>query len=207
MIINKKKIGRPREFDENKVLGSIMNLFWTYGYFGTSLSMIEQATGLKKQSLYIAFGDKQAMYIAALANYEKIVVDGASDDLRGIGAPLDRINNFLSAPIKAAFDQEDTRGCFLCNASVDRAALDTETERLVKRAFKKLETALCKAIAETEQIPDPAKHEEQARLFLAVYAGLRVMARSGLERAHLEAARDLALSLSQAGLSTTISIE
>lgn len=201
MVTNRKRTGRPRAFDEDEVLGHIMDLFWTNGYFGTSLSMIEQATGLKKQSLYAAFGDKHAMYLAALANYERIVIDGASDALQGSGAPLERITDFLSAPIKAAFDQGDTRGCFLCNASADRAALDPDTERLVERGFRKLETALSKAMAETEKIPDPSNHRQQARLFLAVYAGLRVMARSGLNRAHLESARDLALSLSQISLS------
>lgn len=194
MISNTKKMGRPREFEEVKVLNDIMELFWIHGYSGTSLSMIEQATGLKKQSLYAAFGDKKALYLAALANYERVVVDGACDSLKGSGLPLERIGDFLSAPIKATFDQDDTRGCFLCNASTDRAALDSDIKRLVERGFKKLEEALCHVIAQVDTTVDASKDIEQARLLLAVYAGLRVMARGGLSRAHLESARDLALS-------------
>lgn len=195
-------VGRPRQFDESKVLGKIMDLFWMHGYHGTSLATIEQATDLKKQSLYAAFGDKHSMYLKALANYEHTVVDGAGAALRGSGSPLDRIRDFLSAPIRAAFDQDDLRGCFLCNASADRAALDPETERLVARGFRKLEASLVRALEDATPVADPKgasqdkelDHTGQARLFLAVYSGLRVMVRGGMERCYLESARDRALA-------------
>lgn len=192
-----KKPGRPREFDEGEILAKIMDLFWANGYFGTSLAMIEQATEIKKQSLYTAFGDKHGMYLAALINYEKTIVRGAIDGLRSANPPIQRIHEFLSAPIMATFDHDDKRGCFLCNASADRAALDSDTQRLVARGFKKLETALANALAEAGGASKPTDHLEEARLLLAVYSGLRVMARSGLDRKQLECARDLAISLSQ----------
>jgi AcrR family transcriptional regulator len=195
-----RAVGRPRGFDESKVLGQIMDLFWMQGFHGTSLAAIEQTTGLKKQSLYAAFGDKHSMYLKALANYEHIVIDAAGTALRGSGPPLKRISDFLSAPINAAFDKGDTRGCFLCNASADRAALDPETEQLVERGFMKLEAALARALADETPHERQADHSEQARLFLAVYSGLRVMAQSGMARNHLESARDLALASSTPAL-------
>ncbi|MDG1858569.1 MAG: TetR/AcrR family transcriptional regulator, partial [Emcibacteraceae bacterium] len=74
--MNKKStVGRPREFDKDKVLKIIMNLFWENGYEATSLSEITSATGLKKGSLYSAFGDKHAMYLSAIDHYELNVVD------------------------------------------------------------------------------------------------------------------------------------
>ena len=61
--------GRPRSFDTDEVLGRVRDTFWKYGYAGTSMDQLSAATGLHKPSLYGAFGDKKALYLAALDNY------------------------------------------------------------------------------------------------------------------------------------------
>ena len=67
-------MARPRAFDPDTALQDVMNVFWKKGYEGASLQDIEAATGLNKQSLYRAFGDKRAMYLAALDIYEKNII-------------------------------------------------------------------------------------------------------------------------------------
>jgi TetR/AcrR family transcriptional regulator, transcriptional repressor for nem operon len=61
-----QNMARPREFDDESVLNLIADVFTTHGYSGTSMSMLSQATGMGKQSLYNAFGDKEALYIQAI---------------------------------------------------------------------------------------------------------------------------------------------
>lgn len=52
-------------------LSSIMfSLFASKGYEATSLNDLTQATGTKPATLYQAFGNKEGMYIAALAHYK-----------------------------------------------------------------------------------------------------------------------------------------
>ena len=58
--------GRPRSFDTDDVLARVRDTFWKYGYAGTSMDQLSAATGLHKPSLYGAFGDKKALYLAAL---------------------------------------------------------------------------------------------------------------------------------------------
>ena len=70
-----KVIGRPREFDEDEALAKILDVFWAKGFEGTSMSDLETATGLRKGSLYAAFGDKRAMYLKALALYGRTAID------------------------------------------------------------------------------------------------------------------------------------
>lgn len=64
-------MARPRSFQPEETLKQIKALFWQRGYEATSMSDIEQATGLKKQSLYRVFGDKRAMYMASLKDYDQ----------------------------------------------------------------------------------------------------------------------------------------
>ena len=63
-------MARPREFDQEKVLDALRDVFWQHGYEGTSYADIMQATGLQKGSLYAAYGDKRALYLQALARYD-----------------------------------------------------------------------------------------------------------------------------------------
>jgi AcrR family transcriptional regulator len=186
--------GRPREFDESAALDAMMGLFWEKGFEGASLADIMTATGLKKASLYAAFGDKRSMYLNALAHYHRKAVDAATHALRANGDPLARIKAFVSSPIDAVAVQKDRRGCFLCNASADQAALSPETSKAVKRGFDALRAALAHALADLSPSMTAEKREARAWMLLSVYSGLRIMARSGLSTKSLETARDEAIS-------------
>ncbi|MEO1013994.1 MAG: TetR/AcrR family transcriptional regulator [Pseudomonadota bacterium] len=185
--------GRPREFDEEEVAERMMSLFWEVGYEGAALSDIIAATGLQKGSLYKAFGGKRRMYLRALRRYESQAVDAAAEMLVGPGEPGRRLAAFLSAPIDAVTAGGDRRGCFLCNASADQAALDPETQAIVRRGFGKLGAALAAAVGEARPQWSAERIEQKAQLLIAAYSGLRVMARAGVAPRFLVAARDAAL--------------
>lgn len=187
-------VGRPREFDEEEVMTKIMNQFWKHGYEGTALSDIISVTGLQKGSLYKAFGSKHNMYVLALALYEQNVVNTAETLLKGGGTSYDRIKTFLSYPIEAAFSDNDRRGCFLCNASSDYTGTDTETLERVRRGFEKLTRGLRAALTDLHPKGAPDDISAKARMLLAIYSGLRVMARTAKDRKPLEQARDAALA-------------
>ncbi len=59
-------MGRERNFTETEVIDHAADLFSAHGFSGTSVAMLTEATGLGKQSLYNAFGDKQALYLKAV---------------------------------------------------------------------------------------------------------------------------------------------
>lgn len=185
--------GRPREFDSDEVMTKIMNLFWQQGYEATGLSDIIAATGLGKASLYAAFGNKQAMYLAAIGRYESLMVDGAVAGLRAADVqPLARVAAFLSAPIVALTDN-DRRGCFLCNAAADRAAIDPDAGALVLQGYAKMRRTIEATLGDA--FPDAgARLSGQAELVLALYSGLRVMARAGTAPEILGRARDAGLA-------------
>ena len=183
------RLGRPRNFNEDKVLDQIVELFWEDGYEATGLSSITSKTGLVKASLYAAFGNKRQMYIKALDRYEIIVIDPGCDLLRdATQPPAQRLKAFFSLPINAVRDDSDLRGCFLCNASADQASVDPEIAEAVQRGYAKLQDALADAIRELGETGQAAK--SKAAFAIATYTGLRVMARSGTPVAALELARD-----------------
>ena len=187
------QVGRPREFDEEEVMTKIMNRFWKYGYEGTTLSDIISVTGLQKGSLYKAFGSKQNMYNLALGLYDRTVVKGAEALLTGNRPPLERIDAFLSFPIDAAFVNNDRRGCFLCNASSGYSGASPETLEQIQRGYKKLSRGLTAALEELRPLQSRENNAARTQMLLAVYSGLRVMARTAKTKQELEQARDSAI--------------
>ena len=62
-------MGRPREFDKERVLDEAMEVFWRHGYEGTTIAELTAAMGINPPSLYAAFGSKEGLLKAALDHY------------------------------------------------------------------------------------------------------------------------------------------
>ena len=194
-----KAMGRPREFDAEEALAAIMEVFWIKGFEGASLSDLVSATGLKKGSLYAAFGDKRAMYGKALALYDRTRIAATVKALSGAGAPLARIDSFLQAAVgegaRRSAAKSDPRGCFVCNAAIDQAPVDGDAERQVQASLARMEAALEAALAEqgAETGVPASALRRQARHLMSVYFGLRVLAKAGAAPEVLKDAKDTAL--------------
>ncbi|WEV64696.1 helix-turn-helix domain-containing protein [Bifidobacterium sp. ESL0732] len=59
-------MARPRSFDEHKVLERCREVFCVHGYDATSIDDLVVATGLKRGSLYQAFGSKRGVFLKVL---------------------------------------------------------------------------------------------------------------------------------------------
>src|SRR5438105_15833396 len=62
-------MGRPREFDEAVALDAAVARFWRRGFEATSVRDLAAGMGISCTSLYNAFGDKRALFRAALERY------------------------------------------------------------------------------------------------------------------------------------------
>jgi len=192
-------MGRPREFDEDVALDAIMGVFWAQGFEGTSMSDLVGATGLKKGSLYAAFGNKRAMYHKALTLYDRTLIDATVRGLQGDGTPRFRIEQFLDAAVSRVSSRSGGRGCFVCNASIDQAPTDDGTARLVQASLTRLEAALADVVSELgggTRGSDGAASDARlrARHLMSVYFGLRVLAKAGATTDVLEDVQRAALA-------------
>lgn len=176
-------MARPREFEIEAALDRAMEVFWAKGYEGSSLQDLLQAMGIARGSLYKAFQDKRSIYLAALDRYDRTVVQAGvnllTDPAMGDGA--NRVRRFLEAPYDAVALRKDRRGCFLCNAAVDRAPADPAIQAQVVAIMKRLERSIEQALKESRQARrwSTVRRARVASVILNAYTGLRVLARSG----------------------------
>lgn len=180
-------MARPRKFDESTVVENIKNLFWEKGFEGTSYADLMAVSGLHKGSLYQAFGDKRALYLKALGAYDNMEVDGAVQLLTRGKNGGKQIAILLGMVIDAVAKGNDRRGCFLCNAAVDQAPYEPQTEKAVKAGFTKMNDAFLQALSDVDDVKTRKKLAAEA---MAVYFGMRVMAKSGVPIKMLRHARE-----------------
>ncbi|SNT48008.1 TetR/AcrR family transcriptional regulator, transcriptional repressor for nem operon [Asanoa hainanensis] len=180
-------MGRNREFDADHALDAAMHTFWERGYDGTSLSDLTEATGVGRQSLYLAFGDKQKLYLAALDRYREhffVPLVEALDTSTDVRTALrDAILPLIDG---SCVDQPE--GCLLVAAATERATEDAAVRTRVTAAFAGLETALLEAAQRSRaagRVSDTVDLTGWAAMAVAVIQGLRVLAAGGTDRGTL----------------------
>ena len=175
--------GRPRGFDSGEVLGAATERFRTRGYAGTSLDDLVDATGLRRPSLYAAFGDKRALYLATL---ERTIerAGRAFDQLIAAELPLRQSLQVMFRTVIDGFLTGETgpSGCIMVSTSATSAVDDAEIRARLAE-FVKLEDEKIAALLVARGDPLAAAH---ARLATSVIHSLSVRARAGAGRAELD---------------------
>ena len=87
--------GRPREFDTEQALERAMEVFWADGYEAASVQTLLDAMGINRGSMYDTFGDKHALFLAAIEHYGTTVFRCFEQDLACPGPVLECIRRTL----------------------------------------------------------------------------------------------------------------
>lgn len=110
-------VGRPRLFDEEAVLTELTSLFWRQGYGQTSMTDIEECSGVHKPSLYRTFGTKEELFATVLRRYlvERMAMLAALIDQAGPG--IAGVHRFLTLFEADAISERGRDGCLMVMAS------------------------------------------------------------------------------------------
>jgi TetR/AcrR family transcriptional repressor of nem operon len=190
-------MARERSFSEPKVLQRAADVFSTHGYGATSVAMLCEATGLGKQSLYNAFGDKQALYLKSLdcaAGRFGAAVAGMQAAPSGRAA----LQHFFDGLVAVCASGEPAlRSCIVTTGLLE--SVDDPSLRMSLQAKWQATHELLRAAVERGQkdgsVRNPAPSAELADLLISFMSGLRVTARVDATPARLQRTADLAMAL------------
>ena len=176
------------KFDEQEVLRRARDLFWRKGYAATSIQDLEQATGIKRSSLYNSFGGKRALYERTLREYQR-------ESRRSLPAPGPRAPARLKAMLRRAIVRGDDTplGCYLVNATTELAETDAQMERFVADNRESLVARFREFLAGAQgqgELSPTADPEALANFLFAGYNGLQVAVQTGMGRPELCAVAD-----------------
>ena len=88
-------MSRPCAYDRDEMLCRATALFWERGFSNTSVDDIVQATGVNRSSLYTAFADKNALFLASLEHYLETVTRAKLEGLARGESAATAIRRFL----------------------------------------------------------------------------------------------------------------
>jgi TetR/AcrR family transcriptional repressor of nem operon len=182
-------MGRPREFDFNDTLELAMQAFWAKGYEATSLDDLCTATGLGRSSLYATFGDKQSLYLSALAHYESAAVVRIAAAISSGKSPLDGISSFINRIIEDIVAGPGRRGCFIGNCAAELARQDRTVASHVRQSMDRIRNTFRNALAQARdegQLPKNADVDALAAFLMSGIQGLRLVGKANPDRAVLE---------------------
>ncbi|TGX49183.1 TetR/AcrR family transcriptional regulator [Sphingomonas gei] len=191
-------MGRHREFDVDEVLDAAVKVFWRKGYEGTTYGDLVDATGVERPALYSAFGNKEALFIKALARYDERYLDYMPEALA-----LPTAREVATRIIRQAVDLNtrfpEHTGCLGINGGL-AVSDDAEPVRRKLNEYRlagqdRLRERFARAKADGD-LPDSADPLALAAFVTTVTQGIAVQAKAGLDRETLELVANEALSCS-----------
>ncbi len=157
-----------------------MRTFWAHGFEATTLDRLEKATGLQRQSLYNSFGDKAAMFDAALARYRE-QVGAPLQALVKHEEPAVALRDYLEGHATMLSDPGTPGGCLIASCSSELGQRDDPLGLRMRQETAAATVAFREMFAAWQtqgKLTPGADPGRLAALLAAVVRGLAVLGRS-----------------------------
>jgi TetR/AcrR family transcriptional regulator, transcriptional repressor for nem operon len=171
-------VARKKEFDPDIALDRAIALFRSSGFAAVSTAELCDAMGLARQSMYDTFGDKAALYDAALRRYQlagRASIEGCMNGR----SPLEAITAVFDT-LAVLPTSERRRGCMLINAIGELVAIDSNVASIARSNQRSLIALFVNAVRSGQALGEiDLKHDplEAATQLMASFYGIRVMAK------------------------------
>lgn len=185
---------------KDDLIAATKELLWAVGYESMSPKRVLQESGAGQGSLYHHFTGKEDLARQALEEVEAELRQRAEEVLLGDGAPLERIDRFLSLKRVAI------RGCRIGRLVPESEVIESSLHAPIRRYFQHLgnmlEGVLLQAKERGELAPEVSAPQIAAVIMASVQGGY-ILARAAQDdsamTAALDGARALLAQLERAG--------
>ena len=169
--------GRPRIFDEQNVIDKAIEVFWKKGYEAASAEELLTAMNIGKGSFYLSFkGGKKELYEKALEQFSNKGVERFNAALANANNPVEFLKNFFLSMADSPKERQ-LKGCYLGNAIIEMANIDTKTKNKAAKLLARLEGSFKTIIEKAQQdnlIRTKENPELLARLLINLWNGINI---------------------------------
>lgn len=190
--------GRPREFEIEDALDKAIIVFSERGYHAASISELKDAMGLAAGSLYKAFKDKKAVFLASFDRYKQVRNALLDQELAEGANGRDKVSRMLRFYAEASHGENGRRGCLVVGTAIELAVYDADAAERVGRSMARTEAMIEALIREGQadgSIPPAIDPLATAHVLLSVTQGLRVLGKTGPNRDRAFSVVDAAMKL------------
>jgi TetR/AcrR family transcriptional repressor of nem operon len=185
-------MARPRSFEIDEALDSAIDVFWDHGYEATSMADLMEAMGLQKGSIYKAWKDKRALFLAALRRYldhgyERLGAIASGEPRAALQALFTHFTNTCS---------QSKRGCFAMNTAVELGPHDPRVVKLLAAHHTRVVDLIAEVIRRGQAarvFRTDRSAQDLARFVFLVITGMVTRSKEALSAEQARCAADLAL--------------
>lgn len=191
-------MARTREFDERQALIAAMLVFWEKGFEATSIQDLEEAMGLKRTSIYNAFGNKRQIFNRILQCYKESVMSAlfvAMDEAPNIREGLKRL---LNGALDIHFDTDNPGGCLVVLSVLESGQHDEASSDELMQTIQDLKTGLQQRLKKAKQSGELSPDLDvavTATTIASIMTGMMVLGKAHFSRASLNRTIKQVLSL------------
>lgn len=186
-------MGRTATFDRADVIESARDLFWSHGYEATTIPDLEQATGLKRSSLYHAFGSKKGLFDEVVENYLAEKVRPLLACITDEGAAPGVLADYFATLSQSVRTADSHPGCLLIAAANAPVGTDPTVSAAISGYYDDLFVAFRTGVGRLRPHLTASEADGRARALVALTISALALARTSkpLALANLHAAQEL----------------
>ncbi|MGV8842802.1 MAG: TetR/AcrR family transcriptional regulator [Pseudomonas sp.] len=186
---------RTARFDRQIALDRAVELFWSRGYYASSMKDIEKALDMRPGSLYATFGSKSGLFAEALQAYASRGADNFRQMVEESPGVIDGLKRYLRsfAGPCSSDAQAPAQACMLIKTLLEVNAEDTALLAQVEAMLATIERRFCEALEKAKaqgELRADVECPRLARLLQAQIIGLRAFAERSVPRPQIEALVD-----------------
>lgn len=188
-------MARQKAFDKEEVLDKAMYLFWKKGYHGTSMQDLVDHLGISRSSMYDTFGGKYALFLDSLSRYQAQQSAQIDQALTNEEDLEEFLKSFFMGVVDECRQDEENKGCFTVNTSVELASHDERIGAVVGEDISTFIEKFEKFFEDAQDNWRLGSNEDPKALALMVYntmAGIRLVSRTKPKEGVLEAIAETA---------------
>ncbi len=144
-------MARTREFDERQALVSAMLVFWEKGFEATSIQDLEDAMGLKRTSIYNAFGNKRQIFNRILQCYKESVMSALFVAMDGAPDIREGLKRLLNGALDIHFDTDNPGGCLVVLSVLESGQHDEASSDELAQTIQDLKAGLQQRLKKAKQ--------------------------------------------------------
>jgi len=170
------------------IIETVAPLFNKFGYVGTSMSDLTEATGLTKGAIYGNFENKEALALSAFEYNRNILLSEIRIKLAVDGSALDKIFSLITFYRQYDVFTLPHGGCPILNVGVDAQHNNSQLAAAVKETVKEIEGEIALALENGQnkgEIRLPVPPLQFARQMYTMLQGAVAMATTTRDRKYL----------------------
>lgn len=176
---------RSKNYNEDFVLNSAMNVFWNNGYRATSIRLLEKEMGINQFSIYSSFNNKKELFLKSIKKYREYVKENVYKDLLKPDASLAELKNFLLRSGDAKNKSQYVKGCLVVNTAAEMGNKDLEIAKEIDLYYNFIRDMMKEIILTSinkKEISSNINVDQYANYLLGVMQGVSIASKNLTKR-------------------------